>query len=266
MLMLVVGLFIGVWFAYQYIKTINFNDTFVVATKNPNKEWKVEFLENKDFKNISEDQKNFILKSAVKKLKLASQTELEDIAITIQNYLSAKSVHVMKVGVNDLVIAIDLHEPFLQIATKSTIRYLTEDGDIYGKVSTSMDENMPLITGIFDARTSPFELSKNMTVEKTSEEAALVSEAIELFKQSKKFNYNVKKINYIFQRGFSINLDDLSTTVVLGKAPFNDKFKNLNKILSEYKNNGSQALKIELDYNNKAFIKEENVISKEKKM
>ena len=90
----------------------------------------------------------------------------------------------------------------------------------------------------------------------TAAESRAIEDVLELIEALKADATEYSHINFIKHRGFSITLKGDSTEVFLGNAPYNVKITRMHSIILDLRKKGSQAQRIELDYDGKAFIKE----------
>ncbi|MBF0440461.1 MAG: hypothetical protein HQK54_01015 [Oligoflexales bacterium] len=183
---------------------------------------------------------------------------IEDAARELQKKFLAERASIFILDKNKIVVTISLRTPIMLVETDK-IRYLTKSGAIYGEAEKPETENLPVLSGIFSQRETPFQFLPDNSLELREDEKTLVSEAIQLLNISRNKGFDLIKIGYIIYRGFSMILEENQTEIIIGRSPFSTSIDRLGHILIKLKEKGSIAARIELDYNGKAFIKEKNL-------
>jgi hypothetical protein len=90
----------------------------------------------------------------------------------------------------------------------------------------------------------------------TDQEKKIILDAIQLINQSEEHSLLFTSIEYKKYRGFFTKLENSDTMVVFGHPPFEKQFSRLARIIEESKNKKRALTNIEVDYSDKAFIKE----------
>ena len=85
---------------------------------------------------------------------------------------------------------------------------------------------------------------------------ARLLEAVELINDARQENIMLKEITFKKYRGYFASLKGTGTVISFGRRPFRGKIKKLRKILYKLSTRGQKASHIELDFEDKAFIKE----------
>ncbi len=138
------------------------------------------------------------------------------------------------------------------IIDADNVRYLSDDLEIYG--IAGKDDKLLLLKGFYEKDFAAKigvnhwqineETQKNLTI------------ALEIYNLTVKSNIMIKEIDFDRYRGYSVALDNQPTTITLGNGDFEGKLTRLKSILESMEKEGKQASNIELDYSDKAFIKE----------
>jgi len=186
-----------------------------------------------------------------------SQNELLKVARLVQKETLAMRVSLLRTNAKQLVMTIAMRTPALRIEADGA-QYVTADGDIYGKAGEDAQE-LPMIRGIFAGRSSVFLLTDEYSVALSETEKALVDEALTLYKEATAAGFAFTEYRYVTHRGFEAFDQTTELEVSLGRAPYESRLQNLRQVLAGLKKRGSQATRIELDYDGKAFIKEKKI-------
>lgn len=243
-------------------------DRLTSALHMPAKNWEV-LITDDEGTPLGEDLRKDIYRIALKTLHTGGPKDLMNLASGIEAIGSLEQVTVVRPRQQTIVVTASLRKPFLYVQAGSKVRYLTQDGTVYGDASeewaavTTLPNSQPtkqsmiLLKGIFDVRpnTSPLHLDHSQRLVLTPEEKNLLLDGIGLYKQASKQALELKALDFQGYRGFALLLSD-GTEVVLGQAPFDYKLEKLLSILGKLKSQGTTASRIELDYDGKAFIKE----------
>ena len=217
-------------------------------------DWNISFL-TKGYDQLNEKEQNYIKQQLLSLPKLKNSLIKEKI-LSIKKQLHFKEIHAFKPNSNSIIISATKLKPILSIKVSSKkYMYLTEERYIYG--DSSKDSSLPLVENISIKNPHIDESSGYLFLDE--EEFSLIDSAVSLYKDliSSEINITPSKISYIFNRGFSFTIKDSGSEIILGLAPFKNKLLQLNNILKD--KNPNTSLSVELDYNNKAFIKEKSL-------
>jgi hypothetical protein len=217
--------------------------------------WRVRVLPD-SARQLSDATLRQVASRLERRLKSASDEELLAAARDIQKAHLLDRVHLVRDGGEDIVVSLLPRRPVLRIEADIT-RWLTATGKIYGEVSTdSPKSRAPLLRGVFERTPRNFHLSDDQVVILSEEETRIVSEAVELLQQATRSGFALREIEFVKYRGFVLALANDGPLVSVGRAPFDASLKHLGTVLATLQKKGSQALRIELDYSGKAFVKE----------
>lgn len=164
-------------------------------------------------------------------------------------------VHVLQRSKDEVVVNVRLRHPLLCIEADKR-RLVSEDGDVYGSADDQPCPG-PIVTGILDAPGLRYATRGDHALALTKEDQSLVREAVDLWKGAREKGYAVSVVDFKRHRGFAVTMPAASEgfEVALGRAPFDTKLSKLRDILDKLAAKGEQAVRIELDYHGKAFIK-----------
>ncbi len=194
---------------------------------------------------ISEKSKDLITHTAKTLLKDGDSESLEALTLAIRHLDVYEDVHVIKIRPGLVSIFVKERSPFFcLISDKDKIKYVTRTGDIYG--TTDAPDAPPcsiVLSGIKEAKLTPDLLRKTLL------------EAGDLLELGSTAGFTFTKMLFNPYRGFTVWLKEGGTEVAMGRLPFHDKFPKLKEILSNVANKSEIAVRVELDFNGKAFIK-----------
>jgi hypothetical protein len=195
------------------------------------------------------------ISSKITALLQSKEATISGICKTIQNDYTAHYVNIFKISNNQLLITIEPRKPVLSIKASKT-RLITKEGLIYGEYNPSVHGELTRLTGILGDDDAALEMADDASYITTESQKKLIAEAIELFELTQGKLINLSSIRYIPYRGFAAKTKDDGIEVLLGRSPFNKRIDRLADILINLKKGGGVATRIELDYDNKAFVKE----------
>jgi len=184
-----------------------------------------------------------------------SLAELTKAGLAIQRQDAYADVRLAKLSATMIAISVVPRHAALCIDADRW-RYISTEGDIYGQVAEGQANACPgpTLTGLFE-RNRRLVSADNLTLILGDEEKALVKEAVVLVDEARTQGFTFGKLEVRRYRGFFGQLIPQGTEVALGRAPFAPKLDKLQGILARLAKKNEQALRIELDYQGKAFIK-----------
>ena len=86
-----------------------------------------------------------------------------------------------------------------------------------------------------------------------------VQQALELSQMAMQIGFICEKIIYEQYRGWQAKIEDVAALVFFGPAPFGSKLQKLRDILASLRAKNMQAARIELDYEDKAFVQQKKI-------
>lgn len=175
------------------------------------------------------------------------------LAKEIQEKEGLSWVHVFRNLQNNISISISPRIPILYILTDRQ-QMVSIEGDIYDDHNFT-PKNQTILTGIFQEN-KKFTLTERNTVKVTNEEKKTILDAIDLIEKAQKFAIFFSNIEYKLYRGYFATLQNSQTSVIIGNPPFEKQLQHLSKILEDSKKKNAVLKRVEVDYNDKAFITE----------
>lgn len=199
-------------------------------------------------KTISQPIKTKILKDieAIFKKHKRSFDSLETLVETIQKNGGFKTVQIIETVENRFLITIIPHTPMLKfylhnykVSKNATIYY---DPYFNSKFETTLKLNL--------GKTKP-EISVSHLELKNIK---ILKDAIQLVEEANRNRFLIHTLEYIEHRGFRALLKKTNIYAMFGFPPFSDKLKRLKKVIQTPSE--KKIVEIELDYKDKAFVKE----------
>ncbi len=212
-------------------------------------------LKLRDDLPLSESAQTQIIATARSLIGGASLAELTKAGLAIQKLDAYADVRLVKVSGRMIAISVTPRHAALCIEA-DLWRYISTTGEVYGQVPDGQSNTCPgpILTGVFE-HGRRFSTAGDLTMILNSEERALTKEAVELLAEGHAKGFSFAKLEVRRYRGFFAQLPPQGTEVALGRAPFAPKLDKLQGILDKLAKRKEQALRIELDYQGKAFIK-----------
>lgn len=171
----------------------------------------------------------------------------------VQGYLSAESISLIKTSAIDYHLNVNFHNPLLRIDL-GKIRFINEQGNVFGEVSTGLAENLPILKGL--TLEDKIHIKSDQTYNLDTFNKDIVKEALLLARDSLSYNINCDEIIFDPYRGFHVKLKTKRISIEIGRAPFSKKLSRLQKILHDLNEKNTRSAHIEVDFEGKAFIQE----------
>lgn len=171
-----------------------------------------------------------------------------------QNQFNFKRVSLLAVSPQQISAVISLRNPVMRIELDRT-RLVDDVGVVFGEAQ-SHDAALPLLKGTLD----PTKLiwNEDQTLQLGAGHHEVIQQALQLQKDLAKFKITPDSLAYVKHRGFTATIRDTAIEVTMGLPPFDSRTDKLSQILEKMRRDGIHSARIELDYKNKAFIKEGN--------
>jgi len=238
---------------FQWPFAISFEQ--IAAKKNP---WQIDVVFAGDPAKFIGDS-HTVGRFLQKELNKEQPAALETLAAKLQVEHLAERVSLVKTGAHRMAVMLYPREPILRIEADK-MRLLTKTGLVYGEPSDEPSgENLVVLTKFFDSQKARFDFAKDATLVLNKDEAKRIKDAIDLHEQAVASQLSLQSITYISHRGFELQLQEPPVVVMVGEPPYAEKLQQLRRLLDKTLENGRQVVRIELDYNGKAFIKEHKI-------
>jgi len=179
-----------------------------------------------------------------------------DAVAAVQRKFALSKVHLIKTGADQFVLSFAQHNPVL-VLFGDRPRFVTEAGLVFGEPTPDQVNGYPRISGFDWTREAPSRDDSSLDL--PEDEQRLVNEAVQAWLAAKGEGLQIVEVQVNRYRGMTVRLSGDSTEISLGRAPYQDKVRRLKTILGDLAKKGSQAKRIELDYEGKAFVKEEKL-------
>ncbi len=212
----------------------------------------------RDDEHLSDATRNDIAQAGGKLITDMQEETLARAARALQSKFLADSVHLVRVAPNRISLLLKPRTPIMRVKGES-IRLLSQLGHVYG---TARDDHasLPLLSGLIDTN-NVARMRDNNTLLLSAEQEVIAKEALELLAllSQTTLRDSFDEIRFVKFRGITLRSSHDDLEVTIGRSPFDRKVDGLNRILAGLKKKGSQAQRIELDYDGKAFIKEKRL-------
>lgn len=190
---------------------------------------------------------------------LIAQSKTQDIrdvmqrsAIAVRRSLSAESVTLTKMSRDKIHVTIVLRKPKLVIFYDKP-RYVDSSGSVYGLASFE-EPTYDELHGLY-LRGTPIEFMNDGTILLPSDQRRALLNALELQRDLIPLGLGSTSMHFDPYTGLRVHVNSTDTSITFGQPPFEDKVRELKKILSGLHQSHKVAARIELDYNGKVFIK-----------
>ncbi len=168
---------------------------------------------------------------------------LADLAKVIQKKEGFAQVHIFLTPENKLIVTLKPRIPIMRLSENGN-KVISKDAEIY-EDSNFKPKFQTILTGI------PLEDSAL-----TKKDKIIIYDAINLLELAEKNSLHFTSIEYKKYRGFFAKVENSNLNIVFGFPPFTQQFTRLGKIQEEAKKSHKNLEYIEVDYADKAFIKE----------
>ncbi len=181
---------------------------------------------------------------------------LRTLSHLIQRTFSAEAVSAITLNHESIYIRIKPRHALFTLSEIPHMR-LSDRGDAYLE-NPSYTTPLLTLTGLVlgDAKTIKTTHTGTVVLEARRQEAAHV--AISLLNSMEENGLDYTQFQYIDHRGFSLSGSPTRPTIIIGEKNFGERFKRLKALLSK-STPLTVATRIELDYDDKAFVLEKNL-------
>lgn len=189
-------------------------------------------------------------------LQRGTRQQLQEVATAIGADPQLAAVQVIKTGRARVVVYVDVRRPALIVQVNGKLSYVSHRGDIYGAAQAT--EAYPVLEGVLDS-TRQYARDEDSLYVLDATEQQNVQQALELARLAMQNKFICEKIIYEQYRGWQAKLEDVAAVIFLGHAPFAKKLQKLRDILVSLHAKNTQAARIELDYEDKAFVQQKKI-------
>ncbi len=217
--------------------------------------WAVE-VKTMDASPLPPRVEEFVITSARQNLLAGGRQQLQEVATVIGADPQLAAVQVIKTARDRVVVYVDVRRPALVVQVNSKLRYIGRRGDIYGRARAA--EVYPVLEGVLDPARQYARDEDGLYVLSDAEQTH-VQQALELARMALQNGFICEKIIYEQYRGWQAKIEDVAAVVFFGPAPFAAKLQKLRDILASLRAKNTQAARIELDYEDKAFVQQKKI-------
>ena len=185
------------------------------------------------------------------KLKETRNPTLSGLSSTMRKMEKIALYHVYQTPPWSFTILQKERRPLYALAHEKTTYFMTDGSLCHSSISTHTQKS-PTIAGL----KAPTDLSKKKICRPpTATTKQILSETLLISRLLRGTSVSIASFSYDPDQGYSILLEPSASLVHLGHPPFTKKMERLYQILNK---NQNKSLQIDLDFENKAFIKEVN--------
>lgn len=197
-----------------------------------------------------------ILAAVKKHIGKGTRDDLRRAAKAAQQTEAYARIHVLKLASGEVVVNVRPRTPLLCLEADK-LRLVSADGSVFGTPDGGRADACPgpVLKGLFEQGRTRFTLKEDFTLALDADETTALKEGLELLDGAKAQGLKLGAIEFRKFRGFFVTLQGNETEVAVGRAPFPGKLQKLQGILQKLSEKGEVAVRIELDYQGKAFIK-----------
>lgn len=198
----------------------------------------------------------FVIATVREHLRDGGLEHLEAAVALMRENSQLATANIIRTSRQQVTVFVEVRRPLMVTLVNRKLRYLSIKGDIYGQ--SQKNSGYPRLSGVLlNAKT--YKTDTNDAYILTADEQRILHQAISLLSIARQNNLAVKKIIYENYRGFKMKISNLDALIFFGHSPFAKKFQKLQNILASLQKKNTQATRIELDYEGKAFVKEKKI-------
>ena len=217
--------------------------------------WLVE-VKTMDTSPLPKRVKEFVITTASQHLRSGARQQLQEVVTAIGVEPQLAAVQVIRTARARVVVYVDLRRPALVVQVNGKLRYVSRRGDIYGRARAA--EVYPVLEGVLDT-TRQYARDEDSLYVLGAAEHTNVQQALALSQMAMQNGFICEKIIYEQYRGWQAKIEDVAALVFFGPAPFKLKLQKLRNILASLRAKNTQAARIELDYEDKAFVQQKKI-------
>lgn len=233
---------------YQYILPLDFQ----AWVKIPQKDSKPAVIELTIFPELEkDDEKN--IRQIFTKIDHSDREALKKGLLQVQKMLSAKAISMIQIRPLHFSLFIEFHTPKFAIEL-GTPRFVNANGQVYGFFKEGQHSWLPIVKGLKLTDKPEFLADQTMVLDEFNQN--VVKEVLFLLELSLSYNITYRDIHFDPYRGFRGQLSNHRISVELGRKPFDKRLSRLRKILDDLTEKGVPSAHIELDFQDKAFVRE----------
>jgi hypothetical protein len=198
---------------------------------------------------LSDAERSAVTQFVTQRVNQREPLERGSLASRLQSKFSLKESTVIETAAHHLIVKVVKRMP-IAVVEADVLRFVDESGSIFERADKTVQ--LPLLKGLFPSNFKAQWNSDN-TLRISGNQLAVLKDVLILITDAKKYKVNISEIQYVEYRGFQISLDD-HIRVMMGRYPFDTKFQRLLQVINSRTRKPDEALVIELDFEDKAFI------------
>lgn len=217
--------------------------------------WAVE-VRTMDSSSLPRRVEDFVITTVRERVNSGARRDLQEVAEMLHADPRLAAVQVIRTARDRVVVFVDVRQPALVMKVNGKWRYVSRRGDVYGVASEA--GVYPVLAGVVDMARDYLRDASGLYVLDHHEQEN-VQGALGLWQEAMQNGFICEKIVYEQYRGWQVKIADVTALIFFGTAPFAAKLQKLRNILATLRAKNAQAARIELDYEDKAFVQQKKL-------
>ena len=217
--------------------------------------WAVE-VRTMDDASLPVQVEDFVIASVQEQIHSGARRYLQAAAAVLHADPRLAAVQVIRTARDRVVVFVDMRRPALVMQVNDKWRYVSRRGDVYGVASET--GIYPVLAGVVDMTRAYVQDDSGLYVLEQREQQN-VQQALVLLQEAMQNGFVCERIVYEQYRGWQVKIAEVTALIFFGTAPFTAKLQKLRNILATLRNKNAQAARIELDYEDKAFVQQKKL-------
>lgn len=206
--------------------------------------------DNKTRASLADDVKVFMRQTLLKQKRLTLTT----LSRLIQREFSAQQVSLVSIDGQEIHVRLQPRQAVFAIGEASYLR-LSDQGEIF-KEAYNPSSDFVVLYGILPTEALKLRYNDEGCVILDTAKKQGARTAIELLDAMRREGFDYTQFHYIAFRGFALSGSQKYPQIMIGDSNFTERFARLRSLLKKSAGSTQIATKIELDYDDKAFVQE----------
>ena len=168
--------------------------------------------------------------------------------------LAASGFHIFHKSINQVVVQFHFYQAVACVQLDQK-RKVSQSGKVFDKCNAS--EGLPTILGL----PSPAKPNRydDQSLVLSGQDQSAIQNALTLLAMANSAGWRIAEISHRSFQGFEARFKDPNILVAFGEAPYEPQFQKLEKVLAAGSTQLDEILRIELDYQDKVFVKKKTL-------
>ena len=217
--------------------------------------WAVE-VRTMDSSVLPKRVEDFVITTVRQQVNSGARRYLQAAAEVLHSDPRLAAVQVIRAARDRVVVFVDVRRPALVMQVNDKWRYVSRRGDVYGVAHET--GIYPVLAGVIDM-TRDYRQDDSGLYVLDQREQENVQQALGLLEEAMQNGFICEKIVYEQYRGWQVKIAEVTAVIFFGTPPFAAKLQKLRNILATLRAKNAQAARIELDYEDKAFVQQKKL-------